>query len=117
MHIKNNIGERTAIPHGEALPLFPVDELGASVVQDRDALRQLERLDDEAVLVVGPDGMASGYKLAQHPLTLVELAELSSSRRAALADSTGVSLEEFTHVRIGRTVRSGANRSLSEFEA
>lgn len=117
MPIEHNTANRPTVPHGDALALLPVEDLGAPIVQDRDAQRVLDDVDEEDVLVVAPDGMASGYKLAQHPLTLVAVDGLGDERRAAFEAASGLSLDEFTHVQVGRTVRSGENRSLAEFRA
>jgi hypothetical protein len=107
----------TTIPYGDASTLLPVEELDAGVVQNRDAELRLAALDPDEVLTVAPESMASGYALGSHPLTLVEVASLSGTRARALADASGVALERFSHVRIGRAVRSGANHSLSEFRS
>jgi hypothetical protein len=76
MCIENIYTGGSRVPHGSATSLFPVDELPCAVVQSRDAQLQLEQLSPESVLTVTSDSMASGYFLAQHPLTLVPVLEL-----------------------------------------
>ncbi|WP_152423011.1 hypothetical protein [Haloarcula argentinensis] len=58
------------------------------------------------------DGMASGYFLTQHPLTLVPIAELADSQRQVIEASLDNSLNMYRYVRLDETVASGENRSL-----
>ncbi|WP_058992323.1 hypothetical protein [Haloarcula sp. CBA1127] len=117
MRTGHNWAERSTVPHGEVTSLFPVDELACSVLQNRDAQLQLEQLESRSVLTVTPDGMASGYFLAQHPLTLVPVAELPDDQREAIEATLDDPLSTYRYVRLGRTVASGQNRSLAEFKS
>jgi hypothetical protein len=117
MRIKHNWSNRPTVPHGEVTSLFPVDELPCSVLQNRDAQLQLEQLAPESVLTVTPDGMASGYFLAQHPLSLVPVGELPDDQREALEATLDDPLSAYNYVRLGGTVASGQNRSLAEFQS
>lgn len=117
MLIEHNWAERPTVPHGEVTSLFPVEELPCSVLQNRDAQLQLEQLAPESVLTVTPDGMASGYFLAQHPLTIVPIERLPDSQQQAIETGLGDPLSAYSHVRLGGTVASGENRSLAEFQS
>lgn len=117
MRIEHNWAERPTVPHGEVTSLFPVDELACSVLQNRDAQLQLEQLESGSVLTVTPDGMASGYFLTQHPLTLVPVAELPDDQREAIKATLDNPLSAYSYVRLGGTVASGENRSLAEFQS
>jgi len=117
MRVEHNWEGCPTVPHGEVSSLFPVDELPCSVLQNRDAQLQLERLESESVLTVTPDSMASGYFLAQHPLTLVPVAALPEDQQEAIEASLDGPLSAYSHVRLGGTVASGKNRSLMEFQS
>ncbi|MEA5386754.1 hypothetical protein VB779_06610 [Haloarculaceae archaeon H-GB11] len=117
MRIEHNWAERSTVPHGEVTSVFPVDELACSVLQNRDAQLQLEQLAPESVLTVTPDGMASGYFLAQHPLTLVPVKGLPDSQYQSIEAGLDDPLSAYSHVRLGGTVASGENRSLAEFQS
>ena len=106
MPIKHNWPKIQTVPHGSATSLFPVDELPCSVVQNRDAQLQLEQLSAESVLTVTPDGMASGYFLAQHPLTLIPISGLPVDHRQDIDANIDDSLESFSHICLGRTIES-----------
>ena len=117
MRIKHNWAERPTVPHGEVASLFPVEELPCSVFQNRAAQLQLEQLAPESVLTVTPDGMASGYFLAQHPLTLVPIEGLPDSQQQSIEAGLNEPLSAYSHVRLGGMVASGKNRSLAEFQS
>jgi hypothetical protein len=61
--------------------------------------------------------MASGYFLAQHPLTLVPVLELPDDQWEDIDPSIDDSLESLSHICLGRTIVSGQNHSLAEFHA
>jgi len=117
MRVENIYVGGPTVPHGSATSLFPVGESPCSVVQNRDAHLQLEQLSAESVLTVSPDSMASGYFLAQHPLTLIPTSELPADQRQELNAGIEDPIESFSHICLGRTIGSGQNRSLAEFEA
>jgi hypothetical protein len=115
MRIENNFADRPTIPHGDATGLFPVEDLTAPITQNRDAYLTLQELNDDEVLVVTPDGMASGYFLGGHPLTLIAVDDLSAARKHELSPALEGSLVPYSHIQIGRNIESGPNRSLAEF--
>jgi len=115
MRLENNFAEQPTISHGDAAGLFPVEELDVSTIRNREAVLALETVEEGDVLVVAPDGMASGYYLGGHPLTLLPVEALPAERKHELSDALDGSVEDFEYVRVGRRVESGANHSLSEF--
>ncbi|MHC3381880.1 hypothetical protein [Haloarcula sp. H-GB5] len=74
-------------------------------------------LESGSVLTVTLDGMASGYFLAQHPLTLVPVAELADSQKQVIEASLDDPLNMYRYVRLDETVASGENHSLAEFQS
>jgi hypothetical protein len=115
MRVENNYADRPTIPHGDATGLFPVENLTTPITQNRDAYLTLQELDDDDVLLVTPDGMASGYFLGAHPLTLIAVDDLSAARTHELSQALERSLAAYSHIQIGRNIESGSNRSLTEF--
>lgn len=97
-------------PHGDASPLFPVEELDGDVHHRRDARLRLDEVDEDDIIGVAPTSMASGYFLGQHDLAAVEIATLPEAIRERLEFDT----DEYELVRVGRR-REFQNRSLSEF--
>ena len=77
----------------------------------------MQEFDDDEVLVVTPDGMASGYFLGGHPLTLIAVNDLSTARKHELSQALDRSLTAYSHIQIGRNIESGLNRSLTEFSS
>jgi len=117
MRIKNIFAERRTIPYGAATCLFPVEDLDASLVQNRDAYRLLADRDTQSVVVVTPESTASGYLLAQLPLTLIFIETLPATHRREIAAALDESVTAYTHIQLGRAIKSGRNHSLSEFGA
>ena len=115
MRLENNYADRPTIPHGDATGLFPVEDLTAPITQNRDAYLTLQELNNHKVLVVTPDGMASGYFLGTHPLTLIAVKNLSAARKHELSQALDESLAAYSHIQIGRSIKSSSNRSLTEF--
>ena len=115
MRIENNLAGQQTVSHGDAAGLFPVEELDVSTIRNREAVLALETVEKGDVLVVAPDGMASGYYLGGHPLTLLPVEALPVERKRELSDALDGSVEDFEYVRVGRRVESGPNHSLSEF--
>lgn len=69
-----------SIPYDEASDLFPVSSLPAdAVVRNANAEELIEATPDEAIIAVAPVSMATGYALAQEPLTAVKLSQLSGT--------------------------------------
>lgn len=73
-------------------------------------------LESGSILTVTPDGTASGYFLAQHPLTLVPVTELADSQKQNIEASLGDPLSMYRYVRLCGTVAIGENRLLAEFQ-
>lgn len=117
MRIGNDFADRATIPYGVATCLVPVENLDASLVQNRDAYRLLAERDTQSVVVVTPESTASGYLLAQHPLTLLAIKTLPATHRREIAGALDESVDAYTHIQLGRTIESGRNHSLSEFGA
>lgn len=117
MHIVYDYAERETVQFGVVSELFPVAELDAPLVRNRDALLRLEELDEGAIIVVVPESMATGYHLGDHELTLIAIADLPAALTRAVSAAVDGSIEAYTHVQLGKQIESGPNRSLSEFEA
>lgn len=115
MHIVYDFAERETVQFGVVSELFPVAELDAPLVQNRDALLRLEELDEGAIIVVVPESMATGYHLGDHELTLIAIEDLPAALTRAVSAAVDGSTEAYTHVRLGKQIESGPNRSLSEF--
>jgi len=103
------------INHGAASPLFPVEELAATVHQYRDAERELEAATSSDVFVVSPDGFASSYALTQHPLTAIEVDTLPAEIETKIDDRIDASLSAPELLQIGRRESRYSNWSLNDF--
>jgi hypothetical protein len=115
MHIVYDFAERETVQFGVVSELFPVAELDAPLVQNRDALLRLEELDEGAIIVVVPESMATGYHLGDHELTLIAIEDLPAALTRAVSAAVDGSTEAYTHIQLGKQIESGPNRSLSEF--
>ena len=115
MHIVYDYAERETVQFGVVSELFPVAELDAPLVQNRDALLRLEELDEGAIIVVVPESMATGYHLGDHELTLIAIEDLPAALTRAVSAAVDGSTEAYTHIQLGKQIESGPNRSLSEF--
>ena len=103
------------ITRSAASPLFPVGSTTGTTYTDRDAERRLTGVPDDAVVIVAPDSMASGYALNAHELTVIVVETLPDAIRDQVSAASGLDLSEYRYIRIGQTNRSGRNRSLAEF--
>lgn len=66
-----------AVPYDEVAAIFPVSSLPSrAVAREADAAQLIEATADEAILAVAPVSTATGYRLAQAPLTAVRLDRL-----------------------------------------
>lgn len=101
--------------HGDTEPLFPVSDLQGHVHTHWDAELVLGDADQESVLVVRPDGLASSYSLTQRALCAVEIASLTEEGLNRLKDTSGLNLAEYELVQIGRPPKPSQNRSLGKF--
>jgi len=103
------------ISHRAAQRLLPVSSLPSGVEQYREAGVRLEDVDADAVVAVRPTGFASGYALAQHPLTTIEVDALPDDVRASIDELADVEIGAFEVVRIGGDRNEPADHSLSEY--
>lgn len=110
-----DFAERETVSCGAVIDLFPVAELDIPVAQNRDAQLRLEELEDASIIVVAPDSMASGYHLGSHELTLIAIDDLPVALTHALSHAVDGSIEEYSHIQFGQRIKTGANRTLSEF--
>lgn len=98
-----------SIPYDEAADLFPVSALPTDVVvRNVNAEELVEATPDKAIIAVAPVSMATGYALAQEPLTAVKLSQLSGT------GSLQVPIEEYELLVRGRP-RRRRNYSLAEY--
>lgn len=107
---------REHIDHGDAAPLFPVDELDAPVLQHRDAQLALEDTESTHVIAVAPTSMASSYFLTQHPLTAIPVDTLPQSVITTLESELPTPIREFDLIQIGKWSTDSVNHSLAEFQ-
>lgn len=115
MHVVYDYAERETVQFGVVSELFPVAELDAPLVRNRDALLRLEELDEEAIIVVVPESMATGYHLGDHELTLIAIEDLPAALTRAVSAAVDGPIEAYTHVQLGKQIESGPNCSLPEF--
>jgi hypothetical protein len=88
MHKANYHVRFDSVPYGVASPLLPVESLPPEGWARHDAAA--ERLDSVApsdVLAVAPESMATGYRLARMPLTVVSLDELAAEVRTPVVEA------------------------------
>ena len=98
-----------SIPYDEASDLFPVSSLPSdAVVRNANAEELIEATPDEAIIAVAPVSMATGYALAQEPLTAVKLSQLSGT------GALPVPMGEYDLLVRGRP-QTRHNHSLSEY--
>ena len=103
------------VEYGDADVLFPVAELGATVLQHRDAQVALGNADGSNVVVVAPTSLATSYALTQHALTAIRVESLPTDTRARLADALDAPIESFDLIQIGTWHEDGPKHSLAEF--
>jgi hypothetical protein len=104
-----------SIEYGTAACLFPVDELDATVLQHRDAHLALDAVDGDAVIVISPTSLATGYKLGGYPVTAIPVDSLSAEISATLDAAIDDDIETFELIQIGKWHHSSPNHSLTEF--
>ncbi len=101
--------------YGDAVGLFPVDELDATVLQYRDAQLALDDTDGADVIVVAPTNLATSYFLTQHALTVIPVDSLSKAIKAQLNEVVSDPLDTFDFIQIGKWRADSPNHSLAEF--
>jgi hypothetical protein len=98
-----------SIPYDEASDLFPISSLpNEAIVRNANAEELIEATPDEAIIAVAPVSMATGYALAQEPLTAVKLSQLSRT------ESLPVPMGTYELLVRGRP-RRRHNHSLTEY--
>lgn len=98
-----------SIQYDEVTDLFPVSSLpNDAIFRNVNAEELVETTPDEAIIAVAPVSMATGYVLAQEPLTVVKLSQLSGT------ESPPVPIGEYELLVRGRP-RRRRNHSLSEY--
>lgn len=100
-----------SIPYDEVSALFPVSSLPReAVVRDADAEELIEATSAEEIVAVAPVSMATGYLLAQEPLTAVKLSHISG------VETLPASIEDYeVLVRVRGRPRKRQNHSLREY--
>lgn len=112
MHRENGSDERF-VPYDDVQALLPFESLpDAAVSRDATAAAVL-RESESPRLEVAACSMATGYKLATMPLTVVALDALPSERRERLDSAVEPPLESGGHVVFGRDRER--NHSLREY--
>jgi hypothetical protein len=104
-----------SISHRYVSELLTTRDLEATVHTHRDAEIALAEVPTESVLGVRPTGLASSYSLTQRPLTVIELDSLAPGVRERVAAESGVDLDAYSLLKVGRATRPAENRSLAEF--
>ena len=98
-----------SVPYDEVSALLPVSSLpGEAVDRGVAAVDLIEATSDENVLAVAPVSTATGYMLAQEPLTAVDLDRVGATTR-----STGP-IDDYEVLVVGRP-RRRRNHSLHEY--
>lgn len=101
-----------SVPYGVASSLLPVESLSPEVWARHDAAAErLESVAASDVLAVAPESMATGYKLAQMPLTVVSLDELATEIRAPVVEAAS---GNYSLLVLGRTTEP-VNHRLREY--
>jgi len=104
-----------SLDYGAATPLFPVEDLDATVYRGRDAELALGDADGSSVVVVTPTSMATSYHLTQHPLAAIGVESLPADARAAVGAGIDAPIGAFDLLQVGKWTRERSNRSLAEF--
>ena len=104
-----------SIKYGAAGCLFPVDELDATVLQNRDAQIAFDDVDGSGVIVIAPTSLATSYFLTGYTLTAIPVDSLSAAVQTQLANELEDSLDMFEFIHIGKWNSTSANHSLAEF--
>lgn len=104
-----------SIKYGNADPLFPVEDLDATLYQHRDAELALADVDSSHVIVIGPTSLATSYHLGEHNLTAISVNSLSTAVQDELDPTLDAAIETFDLIQIGQWVTDSPNHSLTEF--
>jgi hypothetical protein len=104
-----------SIDYGDAAELFPVDELDATMLQNRDAQLALNDTEGKNVVIVAPTSLATSYFLTQHVLTAIPVNSLSPAVQTALDKALEEPLDAFELIQIGKWNIDSPNHSLAEF--
>jgi hypothetical protein len=109
---ENQSGEKR-VPYDDVRALLPLENLPTAAVTRGAAAAAVLREAEAPRLEVAACSMATGYKLATMPLTLVDVAALSDARRTRLASALGDTLDGVAHLVFGRDRER--NHSLREY--
>ncbi|UPV73922.1 hypothetical protein M0R89_15450 [Halorussus limi] len=104
-----------SIDYGDAVCLFPVDELDTTVLQYRDAQLALDDVDGSSVIVVAPTSLATSYFLTQHALTAIPVDSLPTGVQTQIDAALETPLDTFEFIQIGKWNSNSSNHSLTEF--
>jgi len=104
-----------SIEYGAADCLFPVDELDATVLQQRDAQIALDTTKGSDVVIVAPTSLATSYRLTQHTLTAIPVDSLSGGVRDQVDGELATPIDSFELIQIGKWNADSPNHSLAEF--
>jgi hypothetical protein len=92
-----------AVNYGALSALTPTEDLPTDAVARRDrAVAALEETPEDAVLAVAPESLATGYRLAQEPLTAVRLCALPAATARTVADRVGRDVDAYDLLVWGR---------------
>lgn len=113
---KENLHRRfDSIPYGAVSAVFPVESLPVGTWHQHDAAAErLESTPESDVLAVAPESMATGYKLAQSPLTVVSLDALPQRAAPEVLDELPARVREYSILVFGRPA-TAENRRLREY--
>lgn len=76
----------TSIDYRDAVGLFPVDELDATVLQHRDVQLALNDVDGADVIVIAPASLTTSYFLTQYTLTALPVDSLPTTVQIQLGE-------------------------------
>ena len=83
------------VEYGVVDESFPIEKLEISVFQRRDAELALDKINTDSVIAVSPNGLATGYFLGQHPLTVISTDDLPPMVASTVNDSPDRLIESF----------------------
>jgi hypothetical protein len=115
MSERNLFVEYSSIGYGAVSELLPPTEIPPEgVSRHADAVQTMGETPDSAILAVAPDGMASAYKLAQTPLTTIQIPALPDGIIAELSSKTERDLSAYSLLVYGRP-STHPNHTLQEY--
>jgi hypothetical protein len=101
-----------SVPYSAARSVLPVESLSPEVWARHDiAAEWLESVPASDILAVAPESMATGYKLAQMPLTVVSLDDLPVAVRTSVVEAAS---GDYSLLVLGRATNQ-VNHRLREY--